>query len=61
MYLDYFKDKLYRCFNQDLKWHLLNNGCHFLIVASDCNSGDKFWLFERTEQFNEILQEYKNK
>ena len=56
----YFKDKLYRCFNQNLKWYLLNNGCHFLIVANDCNSGDKFWLFERTKQFNKILQEYKN-
>ena len=57
--MDYFKDKLFRCFNQDLKWHLLKNGCHFLLVALDANSGDKFWLFERTSEFEKVLIDYK--
>ncbi len=59
--MDYFKDKLFRCFNQDLKWHLLKNECRFLLVALDANSGDKFWLFERTPQFEKVLLDYKNK
>ena len=59
--MDYFKDKLYRCFNTDLKRHLLDRGCPFLMVCLDPNSKDKFWLFEKTNEFEKALIEYKNK
>ena len=59
--MDYFTGKLYRCFNQDLKWYLLNNGYHFLLIADDCKSRDRFWLFERSESFNKDLELYFEK
>lgn len=59
--MDYFQDKLYRCFNTDLKTYLLKSGCVFLMVCLDPNSKDKFWLFEKTEEFKKILEEYKTK
>lgn len=59
--MDYFHDKFYRCFNTDLKTHLLKNGCVFLMVCLDPNSKDKFWLFEKTNVFQNALKDYKTK
>lgn len=53
-----YSKNLYRCFDQKLKWHLLDGGCHFLMVALDANSHDKFWLFERTPLFEELLYQF---
>ena len=59
--MDYFKNKLYRCFNIELKTHLLKSGCVFLMVCLDPNSKDKFWLFEKTNEFQKALMEFKSK
>jgi len=53
------KEQFYRCFDQKLKWYLLENGCQFLLVARSTTSDDKFWLFERTGEFEELLMSYK--
>ena len=47
------------CFDQKLKWYLLDNDCKYLIIARSTTSDDKFWLFERTENFEDLLKIYK--
>jgi hypothetical protein len=53
------QEQLYRCFDQKLKWYLLDNGCKYLMVARSTTSDDKFWLFERTDNFEDLLKVYK--
>ena len=53
------KEQLYMCFDQKLKWYLLNNGCHYLFVAASAKSGDKFWLFENNERLKFLIQRFR--
>ena len=54
------KEQLYMCFDQEMKWYLLDNGCNYLLVAASAKSGDKFWLFENDEKTESLIQQYKN-
>lgn len=47
------------CFDQELKWYLLKNGCHYLFVAASAKSGDKFWLFENDIKTKILIQLFK--
>lgn len=53
------KEELYMCFDTNLKWYLLKNGCHFLLIANSCKSNDTFWLFEKDELFENLIKQYK--
>lgn len=53
------KEQLYMCFDSDLKWYLLDNGCHYLFVAASAKSRDKFWLFENNEMTKYLICKYK--
>jgi hypothetical protein len=55
----YSEEKLYRCFDPKLKWWLLNHHLRFLIYGRDRDSFDVFWLFERTEEFERLYEEFK--
>ena len=54
-----FKDKYYRCFSVPLKDFLMSKGFEYEIIALDPKSKDKFWLFIRSKEFNNIVLEWK--
>lgn len=55
------KENLYRCFDPKLKWYFLDNGLEFILYAKDRDTNDVFWLFERTNKFNELYESFKEK
>ena len=38
----------------------MDNGLRYLVVAKDIVNDEKFWLFERNEKFEQLLQQWKD-
>lgn len=49
---------LFYCYSVPLKSYLLNKGFRYLTVALHPKSKDKFWLFEKGDNFNDVLAEW---
>ena len=52
--------QVYRCYSNNLKIYLMDNGLRYLVVAKDIVNDEKFWLFERNEKFEQLLQQWKD-
>lgn len=53
--------KFYYCYNTHAKKYLMDRGFRYILVNVNTNSGRKFWMFERTEELSNILDEFYGK
>ena len=53
------KYNIYKCTSSYQKKFLMDNGLDFIWVDRDIFR-TTFWLFEKTDAFNEIIKKYKN-
>lgn len=51
--------KTFRCFSVPLKTFLISKKFKYELIAIDPTSNKKFWLFFRTEEFNNALTEWR--
>jgi len=51
--------RYYRCYSDSIKKFVMERGCKYILIAKDCVTDKMFWLFEKTEQFNNALCEWK--
>ena len=54
------KDSLYRCYSINLMKFLELNNIRYLLVAKDIKSNKVFYLFEKTNEFYQLLHEWEN-
>lgn len=52
------KFKAYKCFSNRQKEWLMNKGFEYITIAKDPKSDALFWLFLRSQEFNEALDKY---
>ena len=50
---------VYRCYNDLLKNFLIESGLKYFLVARDIVTNQKFYAFEKTEQFVNILNKWE--
>lgn len=50
--------QVYRCYSNNLKGYLMDNGLKYLVVAKDIVTDKTFWLFEKTDRFEKLMQEW---
>jgi len=55
----FINNKFYRCYSNPIKEFAMENGCRYVLIAKDCVTDKLFWLFERTDKFNNSLEEWK--
>ena len=55
------KSKLYRCYDTNLKSHLLDCGFSYELIAKDIVSGKKMWLFIRKNDLEDEIKNWENK
>lgn len=51
-------DRFFYCYSPPLKDRLLDKGERFICVGLHEKTRKKFWLFERTDNLNEVLTEW---
>lgn len=51
---------VYRCYNDMLKDFLAKNGQMYFLVARDIVTNQKFYAFEKTEEFLHVLNAWEN-
>lgn len=50
---------IYRCYNDCLKDFLQKNNIRYFLVARDIVTGHKFYAFEKTDIFLDILKKWE--
>lgn len=56
------RDKMFFCYNKALKSYLENKKrIPSVMSANHLKSGERFWVFEKNEELNKALSEYKFK
>jgi hypothetical protein len=50
---------VYRCYNNLLKIFLINNGLQYFLVARDIVTNQKFYAFEKTFEFLNVLNKWE--
>ena len=51
---------VYRCYSVNLKQFMTKHGIEYFLVALDAKTYRTFWVYEKTERFNILLQEWTN-
>lgn len=51
-------EDIYRCYSVNLKEFMTNNNIRYFLVALDAKTYRTFWVYEKTEKFNILLQEW---
>lgn len=51
---------VYRCYSVNLMQYLTSNNIRYFLIAIDVVSHKKFWAYERTSAFNELLEIWIN-
>ena len=51
---------VYRCYSVNLMQYLTSNNIRYFLIAIDVVSHKKFWAYERTSKFNELLEVWIN-
>ena len=54
-------DKLYCCYSLNLRNFLYQNGLKYELCALNPNSKTMFWVYVRTEQLSDLLNQWSNK
>lgn len=49
---------VYRCYSVNLMQYLTSNNIRYFLIAIDVVSHKKFWAYERTNKFNELLEDW---
>ena len=50
---------VYRCYNCVLKDFLVENGIRYFLVAKDIVTNKKFYAFEKTNNFLDVLNKWE--
>lgn len=48
------------CYNSDLKNYLVENNVDFITSAYSIKTQDRFWLFQKSDELQELLNKYNN-
>ena len=51
--------KVYRCYSNNLKEFLISGGLRYLIIALDIVTKKTFWLFEKTDEFENLMNQWQ--
>lgn len=49
---------IYRCYSVNLKDFMTQHNIRYFLVALDANTHRTFWVYEKTDSFNRLLQEW---
>ena len=52
------KNKYLFVYSKHLRNYLMDNSQEFICVAKSVSTDEKFWLFERTDTINRLMNEY---
>lgn len=52
---------VYRCYSVNLMQYLTSNNIRYFLIAIDVVSHRKFWAYEKTDEFNKLLQIWINR
>lgn len=52
-------DSVYRCYSTTMKNYLEQKGIRYFLVANDIVTNKKFYAFEKTEAFMNVLQQWQ--
>lgn len=52
------KDNYYRCYSTKIKEKLMEFNEEYIIIAKDIKTNKTFWLFEKNEIVNNILEQF---
>ena len=52
------KSKYMFVYSKHLRNYLMDNNQEFICVAKSVSTNEKFWLFERTDMINNLMDEY---
>lgn len=53
------ENKYFYCYSKPLKDFLLGNDLRYIIKSVHEKTNKKYWLFEGTEQLNQLLTEWR--
>lgn len=53
--------KYYYCYSYPQKEFLKNNGLCYIAAATNQTTGKRYWLFEGSDELNNLLQEWRNR
>ena len=51
---------IYVTYDINMRRHLNENGCKYILCGLNPNSRDTFWVFERTEKLNKLVKQWFN-
>lgn len=54
-------NRYFYCYSYNLKCFLLESGQRFITSSVNKNTNKKFWVFEGTDELNELLECWKNR
>lgn len=54
-------NRYFYCYSYNLKCFLLENDQRFITSSINKNTNKKFWVFEGTDELNELLECWKNR
>lgn len=54
------QDQFFFCYSSDLHKYIQKHNIKYVCAALTENKHRKFWLYMRTEQLREVLNQYKN-
>ena len=52
--------KLYYCYSINLRNYLTQNGKAYILCALNPNSYKRFWVYEKDEKLNTLLNEWSS-
>lgn len=50
---------IYRCYSNYLKDYMATNGIKYFLVARDIVTNQKFYAFEKTDNFRNVLNQWE--
>jgi hypothetical protein len=51
---------VYRCYSVNLMQFMTANSIRYFLIAKDIKSNRTFWAYEKTDIFNNFLQQWVN-
>ena len=51
---------IYRCYSVNLQQFMSMYGIRYFLIAIDVVTNKKFWAYEKTDKFNQLLQQWEN-
>ena len=51
---------IYRCYSVNLMQFLSKHNIRYILIAKDIKSDRQFWAYIKTNEFNQLLQQWVN-